>query len=301
MVQRVCAALPGGGHIYYWLQRYLGALRRPRFMARFERQRAFLDRLVKRGRSAEKAEIVEVGAGRVPVIPVGFWLTGASRVRTYDINRYLKMSLLRDLLHWISRNEDGLLSLWQGAVPSASLKARLDIVRRTRDDPEKFLKESRIEYVAPGDAARTGLPESSVDIHYSAYTLEHIPGDVIADILREAHRILRPDGLTFHFVDLSDHFSHADASISPVNFLRFEEKEWGRLAGNRFAYHNRLRLDDYERILAKSPFRVVDIRRDIDAEAAEVLQAGFQIASPFRGRSVETLACRTLEILAFRE
>ena len=39
-----------------------------------------------------------------------------------------------------------------------------------------------------------------------------------------------------HFVDLSNHFQHQDQSITRINFLKFSDLEWNRIAGNEFAY-----------------------------------------------------------------
>ena len=247
------------------------------------------------------ADIAEVGTGWIPVIPVGFWLSGARRLWTFDMNRHLRMGLLCEFLRWTLDKRDELTELWRGVVSPRDLDDRLDLLEQLCDTPAEFLAEAQIEYVAPGDATCTGLPDSSVDIHYSAYTFEHIPREAIRDILREAHRILRPGGAAIHYIDMSDHFSHADPSITSVNFLRFDEREWARYGSNRFAYHNRLRADDYMVTFDESPLDVVDARHIIDHKAAEALQDGFPLASRFKDRPMEALACEAIEIVAVRE
>jgi len=44
------------------------------------------------------------------------------------------------------------------------------------------------------NAADTGLPDHSVDCHFSMTVLEHIPPEVIRDIFTEAKRILTRGG-----------------------------------------------------------------------------------------------------------
>ena len=44
-------------------------------------------------------------------------------------------------------------------------------------------------------------------------------------------------------IDLSDHHSHFDASLSPYNFLRFDDRRW-RLANSSLLFQNRLRRPD---------------------------------------------------------
>ena len=47
-----------------------------------------------------------------------------------------------------------------------------------------------------------------------------------------------------HFIDMSDHFSHFDPSITIYNFLKFSSKTWGIL-DNSIQPQNRLRHRDY--------------------------------------------------------
>jgi len=112
---------------------------------------------------------------------------------------------------------------------------------KERRTPECFLKKAQIVYLAPLDATNSPLPENTVNCHFSITTLEHIPEAVLRSIFAEARRILKPKGIAIHFVDLSDHFSHQDDTISSINFLKFSDSEWNHLAGNEFAYCNRLR------------------------------------------------------------
>ena len=38
--------------------------------------------------------------------------------------------------------------------------------------------------------------------------------------------MLSPQGLALYYIDLSDHFSHDDHSISAINFLQFSDEQW---------------------------------------------------------------------------
>ena len=67
---------------------------------------------------------------------------------------------------------------------------------------------------------------------------------------------MKDDGITIHFIDLSDHFQHQDKSITSINFLHYSEKEWERIAGNQFAYCNRLRAGDYLALFEEAGFDV---------------------------------------------
>ena len=110
--------------------------------------------------------------------------------------------------------------------------------------------------------------------------------------MKEAKRILKKDGTAIHFIDLSDHFQHQDKSITGINFLRYSEKEWERIAGNEFAYCNRLRVSDYFGLFERLGFDVCRKEVQEDKEARESMENGFRVDEKFRGYSVDEI-CST--------
>jgi hypothetical protein len=102
-------------------------------------------------------------------------------------------------------------------------------------------------------------------------------------------------------VDLSDHFSHADDTIGSINFLRFSEKEWSQCAGNRYMYHNRLRLDDFQQILRSSGIEIMRFDAVVDQKAVDLLQSGFPLEARFRTKSAEINATASAWFLGCKE
>ena len=162
--------------------------------------------------------------------------------------------------------------------------------------PEKFLSEANIQYLAPADAANTRLPDESVDYHISTTVFEHIPRQDIERILKEAKRILKKDGIAIHFIDLSDHFQHQDKSITSINFLRYSDEEWDKIAGNQFAYCNRLRASDYFSLFEEAGFDVCRKEAVADDEARESMGKSFMIDERFRGYGVDDLCVTGLRV-----
>jgi SAM-dependent methyltransferase len=99
------------------------------------------------------------------------------------------------------------------------------------------------------DGRNTGFTAESFDFICSNNTFEHIPKNILVDILKEFKRLLKPDGLMSHFIDMSDHFAHFDTSITDYNFLKFSEKEWSFI-DNSIQPQNRLRWADYKKMYA---------------------------------------------------
>jgi SAM-dependent methyltransferase len=297
-LQRSCNAIPAGGLIYHQFQKYFGGLRLPEYMNKFNVQKKMAQSLHRHGVQIAGAEVVEVGTGWIPLVPIGYWLCGAARVRTYDLNRYLQVPLLQNALHWISNHSSMLVEHYAPVVPMEKLAARFELLENLKDRPEDFLREARIEYHAPADASRTGLPDESVDIHFSANCFEHIPGNVLSAILREARRVLKPDGLAMHHVDPSDHFAHCDPSISSINFLQYEPDEWRCYNDNRFAYHNRLRDADYRRVFRESSLEIAEGEFQVDPRALSALQKGFPLARAYRDKPFDELSRYRLDYVA---
>lgn len=162
--------------------------------------------------------------------------------------------------------------------------------------PENFLSEGNIQYLAPADAADTGLPDASVDYHISTTVFEHIPRTDIERILKEAKRILKKDGIAIHFIDLSDHFQHQDNSITRINFLRYSNEEWEKIAGNQFAYCNRQRASDYIALFKDAGFDICRFETKEDEEARRSLENGFKVNEKFRDRSISDLCTTQVKV-----
>jgi SAM-dependent methyltransferase len=138
-----------------------------------------------------------------------------------------------------------------------------------------------ITYKAPVDVSRTGLPDSSLDACISTSTLEHIPEESLRAILKELRRVLRPGGVVSAVVDYSDHYSHTDKSIGPLEFLRFENY---RPFNHRSHFQNRLRHNDFARLFTDAGFAIQK------AEPRDFVHPPGQVAKCFDAASPDTFA-----------
>jgi hypothetical protein len=97
--------------------------------------------------------------------------------------------------------------------------------------------------------------------------------------------------LFVHRIDYSDHFSHSDASISPINFLQYSDAEWARYAGNRYMYMNRLRHDDFLALFESAGHRILAAAPAVDARSLDLLETGrLRVNKRFEKKSHETLS-----------
>jgi len=300
-IMRLFAVMPYGEKLYKYGQKKVGRLR-ARPMARLPVQAEMIKWLFNAGRKVEGKSFFEVGTGHIPLVPIGFYLCGAARVITVDLHRRIDWDLVRDSLLWIAEHREDVWQLYDNLVSKSIFNARFDLLTRFAFDPQYFFKEANIDYMAPMNAADTGFPEDSIDYHFSVTTLEHISPQAIYDIFKEGRRVLKKEGIAIHFVDISDHFQHQDSSITRINFLQYSENEWQRIAGNQFAYCNRLRSNDYLSLFEKLNFNVIRCEKNIDNELIELLQNNYlTLHSDFSSYCYEDICATSIRILLKKE
>ena len=70
-------------------------------------------------------------------------------------------------------------------------------------------------------------------------------------------QILNESGIISFAIDYSDHFSHTDSKIGPLNFLKYSNKTWEKYNTN-YLFHNRLRHQDYRKLFLKNGYKIID-------------------------------------------
>jgi SAM-dependent methyltransferase len=275
---------------YYFLQRHFGDLRNCNPIERFIAAVETCKRIEQTNRSPINGVFLEIGTGRRINIPLAFWLMGARRTVTVDLNPYLMEELVREDLEYVRCNPGEIEGLFCDRVYADRLNLLLDFLSRSWR-LEDLLKHCRIEYFAPIDAGNLALRPGSIDFHTSYTVLEHIPTSNLTEILEEGNRIVKKSGLFVHRIDLTDHFSHSDRELSAINFLKYSDDTWDRIAGNRFMYMNRLRIDDFRELFEQAEQKILSLETYRNDELAGLLQSkDFSVDERFSNKPIEVLA-----------
>jgi SAM-dependent methyltransferase len=299
-IQNVIGRLPPdlGNPIYYQLQRRFGGLRHTTPLTRLRAGVELVRRIRRLGRSAESAVFLELGTGHQMALPLSLWLCGASEITTVDLNRYLKETLVINDVEYMRRHEAEVRELFKESCDRL-FEDRLQKLFAGVRSLRELLALTNIRYRAPADASRLPLPPSTIDYHVSFTVLEHVPPAVMKQIFQEGRRLLKPGGLFIHHIDFTDHFAHSDEAISSVNFLQFSERDWQRLAGNRYMFHNRLRLDELKNLLVDDlKLELLALDSKVDDEAADLLKNGFPLNERFRNKDSITNAAMAAWVVA---
>lgn len=292
IAQNVIAVLPPplGDAVYFQLQKHVGALRALDRIHYFE-MACRIDSLARtRGRQVEGSFVIEVGTGWDLTLALGLWLGGARKVLSVDLYRHVRPELVWESLLFVRDHPERVQTALGGLTRSREFARRRDHLLAALERPKPFPIPREIEYRAPADAARLDLADGAADLHVSRSVLEHVPTEVLPPLLAEGRRVVGPGGLLLHGVDFTDHFSHGDPNISTIHFLRYSPRSWKRLAGNRFMYQNRLRVDELEHLFRSAGFHVSVLEVDLNSRALRELESGHPLDPRFRGKSAETLA-----------
>lgn len=233
--------------------------------------------LIQSGCSLAGKSLLEIGTGWQPIIPILFYLAGC-RVTTIDSQRLMREGAVEATAH-------GLIELGESIAEGLGLE--VEEVER------KLTGHIDIEYLAPHDLLNSDLPTGSFDIVTSHAVLEHVPKDVIADMLPEIMRVLRPDGFMCHIIDNSDHWEHQDKSLSRLNFLTLNDAVFSMLcAMNPLDYQNRLRHFQYRDMFTLAGFNVIKEIANPHSKAMEELKH-LKLSGTFKNMPPEDLAVLT--------
>lgn len=160
-IQNTVAHLPDSASyaMYYWIQRHFGGLRNFNptigLMAGIETWKL----IQSQNQSPVGKTFLEVGTGRVPLVPLAYWLMGAESIITLDKNLYLKEDLIADSIRYMSDNEEEIRNLFGSLMDVDRFTFLLDYVKQPNFSAIELLELCQINYISPGDASNTHLPD----------------------------------------------------------------------------------------------------------------------------------------------
>jgi len=148
------------------------------------------------------------------------------------------------------------------------LSAKMTLPSNKPISKRSDLNDYGIDYRAPFDASDTGFPDKFIDVCVSTNTLEHIPKEALIKIFFELNRILKDSGIVSLVIDYSDHYSHTDSSIGPLNYLNYSESEWAKF-NHDCHFQNRMRHYDYIEILKHCGFQIIEENSNYNSDEVD--------------------------------
>jgi hypothetical protein len=249
IVQKIISWLPGAHSINFLFQKYVTKgvqLSDDYFYDRLTHARAHLQFFQQYAHASLESSL-ELGTGWYPVVPVSLFLNGASVIYTLDISPLCNHERLMTTLNKFKEAyENGRLQEYYTPREDRMAVVLELVAQGATMSFEALLERMGLQYLVK-DARATALPEGTITLVHSNNTFEHVHAPILKGILAEFQRVVHPEGIQSHFIDLSDHFAHFDHSITIYNYLRFSRRAW-QWIDNEVQPQNRLRWKDYLRM-----------------------------------------------------
>jgi SAM-dependent methyltransferase len=299
IIQTALGHVPAGHALHFLLQRSFGGLKdfRRELTAKIDDWQIMVGHLRNAGIRIEGARFMEVGSGWYPTFPFAYYLAGAARLTTIDLNRHMRAGLTRECAVALGEHLD-LIAEATGTPASDVRRRHLRLLDRLHGVDLSTATDGVVQYHAPGDASKTSLPDASVDVVFSNSVLEHVPGEVIDALYREGLRILADRGVMFHSVNCGDHYAYVDRSISQLNYLQYSDADW-RKWNNEFLYQNRIRAHEFVDRAERAGFAVeLNTARPSERRMKEL--AAIRVHPQFAGIPPERLCITSVDFIARR-
>ena len=173
--------------------------------------------LEKVGEKLHNKEILEIGSGWYPVIPLMMRAAGARLIHLTDVEPLLDEQTLLDAVAFLLDRRSDLAD--KLGVEPVLIENRLAVTKS--QSLEEMLQRLGLTYGAPFDPGRSSL---EVDVIVSHTVLEHIPPDILVGLFNWFRRCLRPGGLVSHGIDNSDHRANLDRNSQSDRLLAVQRR-----------------------------------------------------------------------------
>ncbi len=239
-----------------------------------------------------KGVFYEFGAGQDFETPLSYCAFGIKKQIIIDICPKMRIDLVNGTIGRFLKNKEKLQQI-------AGRTLYIDNFRMLQKK-EDLLTYFGINYIAPCDARNTQFSANSFDFISSTAVFEHVPSLDIPQILKESRRILRPGGIMSCIIDMRDHYSYFDKSISVYNFLKFPDRIWN-FVNSSLHYQNRLRYPDYIGPIEAASFTILEqeIVRPSSDETERL--KSIKLAMKFKKYSFEDLGIKEAHILCRKQ
>jgi len=185
------------------------------------------------GTSDEEFHVLELGPGDSVFTAVVASVLGATKTWMIDANNF------------DTTTKEGIHSLLQ------YLKSQNHAIPEVAEDATvaQILKTVDGTYLTNGLESLKLIPDSSIDFCFSNSVLQHIAREEFEETFREIHRIMKPDGVNLHRINLDDHIG------SKLNNLRISQKRWKNyFFRNSGIYTNCFRFHELLELFSKAGF-----------------------------------------------
>jgi len=261
VVQKSISFFPQQEKVNYFFQKHITKavnLNDEHFGNKMMHSRDHIAFFNKHGHTGADKQIIELGSGWYPVVPMMMYLSKSGQVTSVDIQSWMtketQLTTIRKFIEW---REKGKLQEYINKVDEKRWNELVEIVKNPDEHTLDSINKTIGLKLLLQDARSLKLEDNSIDLICSNNTFEHIFPNVLEGILKEFKRVIKPNGVMSHFIDMSDHFAHFDHSITIYNFLRYSQNKW-KMIDNDIQPQNRLRFKEYLKMYEENAIPIIE-------------------------------------------
>jgi SAM-dependent methyltransferase len=191
------------------------------------------------GQSFQGKDVLEIGTTNPPGLPLALLLGGC--------NRFYGNNIL-DLGNRLPIEYAEVVNVMMSRLRGVDPRRLQDILEIETQGKQRVaaLREEVFQAIPRCPAEQLSLPDACVDIVFSMSVMEHLENT--RAVLENLHRVLRPNGWSFHLIDLRDHKDFQ----KPLEFLKHDQSEHERMGGS---FQNRLRAQGFLDLFDETGYR----------------------------------------------
>lgn len=262
------AHLPGGRRLHECMLRRHGELAALEKSSRFQNAMEIVSTVQQHLGGVEGKNVVEIGTGWVPAVPLAFALCGA-RVQTFDVRRLSDARLYQRTVDELGRNATHLAQA--AKVSELEIQRRLKIIVDSVT-LEEALSKLGGSYTAPVDTCQLPMADDAADVVISSLVLQCIPAHLLRSVLRETWRVLSPRGVAVHRIRLTDEYAAGDPQRNHFEYLQYSQATWDRWYNHRLKHQNRLRASQFSTLFENVGFECLERSAAVDSDSIPILK-----------------------------
>ena len=294
LLTRLLGCTPRGGEIINYYRTHLGKGAQFDIKMRLGSGQRLLTRLRKEQVEIANTQILEIGSGWHPILPLLLYLSGARRIVMTDYQPWMSPATVRATWEQFQARLPEVSAI--AGVSEAQAREKLAKLQPVDDHWREHWARAGLEYHAPLNLATQDPPTGPFDIIFSNSVFQLINERILRQIVLRTPRWLAPGGICYHDISPGDTFAIDDRRLSVANHLQFSRWAWSFLGQGTLGFHNRLRPSDYSKLFVEAGLAVGPWEIATDPRSLQNLPK-LRIHPDFQAYPPEELAAREARVV----
>lgn len=156
---------------------------------------------------------------------------------------------------------------------------------------EEVYKELGLTYIIDKSEVLELLKNNKYDLIVSVDVLEHVSREIAPKLIHRFSDLLNVGGYCVHVIDMRDHLSYYDSSVSYKQYLKYSDNRWSALFDNKIQYINRIQKSEWVNMFDETNLELLDIQ----SEYADM--SNLEVAPQYKSMSRDDVGCHLMRVI----